>query len=510
MLKFSIALPDLARDWNYADGRWASGGSWIEPLSHPMLEVRTATDGHGWVMTVRERQAGVPHTPHAHVTPDALADEVEIRKAWPLDSVSVHVECDRVSVRAGHGGSAPLYLAHAGGVLVGSWDLADLKQYATSDGLVAREVARLLGGHHRYGHGTVLPGVSCLTVGSTARFDRGGLTLDYPEPVGEDQPRSLLPGADPVSAFETLLGHTVGMRPLGDGCAVQLSGGQDSATVALTVGRNHPGVRAAAMVLPGAVGEQQADRRACLVAAARLVGDVRVAALAHPPLAMRRIAPDVWSPYDEPYGEALRALAERAAHHGVHTMITGFGGDELMAVRGHRQGRVRDDAWRWLGPVTLEAAAERDRGIAPQTAVPETALLAVRTASPVLLRAGMWPVSPLTDLNVVRFARWLPDEWHADKRLFRERLRRCGLPEWVVRPVLRENFTDVMAHSMHVYGPRLLRQIAADSPLVEWGFLDPAGLRAVADACASGPAAAREHTAAYAPIALDLFVRALG
>ncbi|MGW2599500.1 asparagine synthase-related protein [Streptomyces klenkii] len=511
MLKFRISLGDLARGWTPAAGRWSAGESWIEPLFHPMLETRTATDGRGWALTVRERCADSAPG-HAVLSDGAL--ESAWRAPWPLDSITLYVTADRVRLLAGQGGTAPLYLAYRDGVLTGSWDLAGLRAHTSANGLVLREAARLLSGHQRYGHETLHRGVHLLTVGSVAVADRSGLSLTYPAAVGTDQPRAPHLGADMIDAWERAVGLILRARPWDPArSAVQLSGGQDSATVALSLGRSFPGqVSGCVMTLPGPVGAQQERRRDHLFRAARLGRDVRVPALASPPLwpgGVRRAAPGMCTAYDEPYAEALSVMVRSAARGGVHTMVTGFGGDELMAVRHQRRARPGVGERAWLGPVARDAAAERESGIAPPTAVPETALLALRTASPVLLRSGVWPVAPLMSPDLVRFARWLPEEWRTDKRIMRARLRRYGLPEWVVQPRRREVFTDVMAHSMHRYGPGLLRRIAR-GPLVELGLLDARGLHAVADACASSPGAAREHTDAYTPIALGLYVESLG
>ncbi|MER7350753.1 asparagine synthase-related protein [Streptomyces aurantiacus] len=513
MIKISVSLRDLAGEWTNSGARWSCGASWIEPFVHPLLEVLTATDGTSWALTVRERRSGVSRAGGDPLVMSRRGLEAMLAewRAWPLGAVVLVVRADRLTVSAGAGGAAPLHLVSAGGRLVASWDLMDLRSFVSSERLVGREVARILSGHSRYGHDTMFAGVHLLTVGSVADFSASGLELRYPAAVGRDQPRELAEDADPVAAFEELLAWVLEQRPMrADRVAVQLSGGQDSATVGLSLGALYPdAVTACAMELPSAAGVQQMERRALLAGACRLAGDCTVSALEYLPLhpaGARRGGR--CSVYEEPYTELLEASLAAVVARGVVAVVTGFGGDELMAVAGQgssRPARVRA----WLGPAAREAEAERDAGIAPATAVPETALLALRTVSAPMLRAGVWPVAPLTDPHMVRFTRQLPEVWRADKALMRERLIRHGLPSRVVRPVLRETFAEVMATAVHRYAPALLRDMAADSPLVDAGFLDGRALLAVAEDCERGVRGAAEHSAVYTPIALDLAVRSL-
>ncbi|MGW6569806.1 hypothetical protein [Streptomyces sp. NPDC054975] len=109
----------------------------------------------------------------------------------------------------------------------------------------------------------------------------------------------------------------------------------------------------------------------------------------------------------------------------------------------------------------------------------------------------------------MQFARWLPGTWRADNRLLRERLVRHGLPAHVVRPVMRETFTDVIARGLHQYAPALLREIADGSPLVKAGYLDRRALLATAEDCERSMQDAAVHSEAYTPIALHLALRSL-
>ncbi|GGO98111.1 hypothetical protein [Wenjunlia tyrosinilytica] len=517
MLKLSIVDGDLSGAWKRIGNRWECGTSWVEPYRHPMLEHVVFTDGRSVCLTVRERRAGTP-VPAEPSAPEAMPthayrEAVREQRAWPLDSLVLEIGAGELRIHAGRSPVAPVYLADGAGRVCGSWDMEDLRAFMRPDALNPRTAARLLSGHGRYAHETLFAGVHALTERSTATFGVRGLSLAYPEPVAQPLPRQLVEGADPVAAFEMMLERALALRPImGERTAMQLSGGQDSATVALSLGALFPGrVTACAMMLPGEVGVQQERRRRALMEASRMAADVRIAALDLPPLSPggRRVAGPGWSsPFEEPYLELLTALLGRLGAAGVHTVVTGFGGDELMiAPPGHR-GPAADRFW--LGPVAREMAVFRDEAIAPASAVPESTLMALSAVAPAMLRAGMWPVAPLAWEPLGRFAQWLPEEWRLDKRVMRERLARLGLPGEVARPVLRENFADVMATGLHRHGGGLLRRFADESYVVGAGLVDGSALRRVADRVAAGVPGAREVADVYPVVALELALRSLG
>ncbi|MEU6987376.1 hypothetical protein ABZ946_28805 [Streptomyces sp. NPDC046324] len=510
VLKFSISLSSLTREWSVSGGRLIEGGSWLEPFDHPQLETGTTTDGRTWMLTVRERMAGSSLPRRSVLSVESVQATACAGDSWPLNSLTVHISADGLAITA-RNSVAPIYLVAAGDRLHASWDPAELGSHLSPDRLSAREAARVLSGHGRYGWETVLDGLVMLTVGARARWSARGLSVTYPEAAKRDLPRVLAPGADPVEGFETLLANALASRPLtAEVTAVQLSGGQDSATLALSLGDAWPGqVSACALLLPGAVGVQQRERREHLIRAARLSRDVLVPALEYQPFmpSGTRLLGRC-GVYDEPYVEAQTELTGRLAASGIRTVVAGFGGDELMATTRRRTRTA--PVLPWLGPVAHAALAERDHGTAPATTVAESTLLALRTVSPYMLRGGLWPVAPLAELPVVRFARWLPEGWRQDKRLMRERLKRRGLPTNVVRAPMREVFSDVMAQALHEHGPALLRRMAADSPLIDAGLITRAGILAAADDCARSARAAALYTPVYAPIALDLHIRSLG
>lgn len=320
-----------------------------------------------------------------------------------------------------------------------------------------------------------------------------------------------------IAGYEALLDRVLASRPYDPGtAAVELSGGVDSANVAASLAARDPGrLVTAAMLLPGPSGRQRRRRRTELTAAFRSRRDLVVSAETLAPLcptgARTQGAPV--SPYDDAYLEATEAMHRTIAEHGVRTVFTGIGGDEMVALTSaevsHAAVGMDRPVMPWLGARTRELAAEIDSDIAPPSVVNEMTLLACACAAPSILRAGMWPVHPLADPAMIRFGEWLPRQWRADKRLPRERLGRLGLSAEVCRPTLAENFVEVMHAGLTRYGIAYLNQMLIDgSPLIDDGFVDPDQLALVRDRIATGRPLPRDREV-FEVISVDLAIRSL-
>ncbi|MGW7610485.1 asparagine synthase-related protein [Streptomyces sp. NPDC054766] len=242
--------------------------------------------------------------------------------------------------------------------------------------------------------------------------------------------------------------------------------------------------------------------------------DITVPAASHPPLApagLRRAHPEAISPLDEPHLEAADALAQALMARGITTVVAGFGGDEVARVRRPDGGPVRTPkAPAWCGERVRDLLGEVNTGISPATVAPETALVALEVATPLLARRGLWTLAPFTDPDLVRFGQRLPLEWKRNKKLPTERFAARGLPDAVVHPVMRENFGHLMNRAVHEHSSGLLRSWGKDLHLVEQGFLDAAALSQTVERAALGPGeAAPYRTGLFLVTAVELALRAL-
>jgi asparagine synthase (glutamine-hydrolysing) len=487
--------PDSPQTWRWNGHAYVtdddSGG--IAPYLHAMIEQAAATDGTRTAIVVRERVPGRPATTPdpVHVTAAEYDEITAAARQWPVDHVLVETAPHRpVRITAGAVRSTPLFLAHRDGVLHGSWDIADLQPFAT--GISPREATRMLIYRPRYSAETAFRGIHRLTERATATFG-GDLVITYPEPVVHARPRALAEDADVLGAFMTGIDTALDARPLEPAATLaHLTGGLDSGSIGTRMARRWPRqINTATLIVIGAGREQQIRRRremrtvvpfgphdVCLDTRDRLMFGPECA----------RVQGELVSPYDEPLYQHFTELNAQIAALGAHTVVTGLGGDEMVAVGSAESAQAAADKRQsfdlpWLGPRARAAIEYGDDDIAPPAMAGGITLLAAETVAPPLLRAGLWPVHPFAHPALVQLGDQLPFYWRELKQLQRRHLATFGLSEDACNPKERESFAELVADSLAVNGLPLLHDILLDgSPLIEAGLLDPDGLKAaVAD-----------------------------
>lgn len=470
----------------------------VEPFHHPMVEHLAATDGRRTLLVVRERVADrLACDPGVRdLTPAEYDQALGAVTDWPTDFVLIEAEPGLpVRVTAGSARTTPLYLAADDTTLVGSWDMADLRGHAT--GINTREVARLLIYRPRYSSETLYRGVHRLTERAIAHFG-GSLWITYPEPALHRTPRELAPDADVLGAFIAAMDTAMDRRPWEDDTTLfHLTGGFDSGTVATRAAERYPGRFPTATLLIGGPGrEQQIRRRAEMRNRMEFADtDIVIDAMRHLPL-----APDcpwvnglVVSPTEEPLHVPFVEMARVVADSGARVVVTGLGGDEMVALTQDEAphvglGKITDaQLLPWIGSRVRDVLEFADDGIAPPARVNSMTLLSLETTAPVLLREGLWPLHPFADPGMVALGEQLPFAWREFKQLQRRRLRALGMSEDVVHPVERESFAEVIEASLTTHAPKLFaRMLAEGSPLFEEGLVDPDGLRTGVDRLVPG------------------------
>lgn len=459
MLSFRVRLADTrGMGWCWDTDRWMQGESWIRPAHAGVLNAELVPgQGAGVCVLVREDKGG------------------------QADYTSLLVRPGEIQVSAGVFGTAPLYLVSVGQDLYGSWDLADLRPHLRPDRLNPRVVARTLSRQHRYSSDTLFDGVHRLTERATAVFTTRGLTIAHPEPARHVlEPRSLRAGVDPVDMFDALLTEIVAeWRSTADCVAIEVSGGADSGNVALsTAVVGFGSVHTFGLLMGGRIGRLQRDRRGALVDHLGL-RDTAVPAMQHPPFVPggvreRRLPHD---PAGAFYQEAFDVVRGHVAACGSEVIFTGGGGDEVNAHHSRTNAELPAvEAVPWLGEEATKALAQVNENLAPAPVLPVPTLMAFGLHNPAYLKLGIWPVAPLAHPRMVRFMEQLPHEHKRGKAMFRDRLRRAGLPESVAAPTEPENFLAVMESGLRTYGLPLLDDMLHDSLLVDLGYVDPEAL----------------------------------
>lgn len=165
--------------------------------------------------------------------------------------------------------ASPLYLAMSDGALIGSWDIAELSAYIPPTSFSPVAATRLLTRRQRCSSRTLFEGVYRVTERATAVIDGSAVDVEYPEPHQHVlQERRLRAEADPVAFFDRALAHVLGpvLDVHGGAVAVELSGGLDSANVAISAAGLSPfPVQSLGLVVDGEAGQEQRARRAQIV-----------------------------------------------------------------------------------------------------------------------------------------------------------------------------------------------------------------------------------------------------
>ncbi|WP_232433881.1 asparagine synthase-related protein [Salinispora arenicola] len=398
-----------------------------------------------------------------------------------LDRVIAELSPTVITLRAGRWCVAPLYLRGDTDTFTASWNPRIIR---SNGSLLDREVSRLLQGRHRYGHDTIWRGIYRLSERSTAVWSDGTLRMVYPPAAEHVRPRDLRPGIDVLTEFDRLVRAATTRRHATAGdSALELSGGLDSACVATTLAHDDTtGLVPTGIIMGGDLTGKQVRRRKDILARLEMSGDSFVLAAEHSPFGDPALV-STRTPNTGPWYEAHIAMLNTVRAQGSVHSFGGTGGDELITYGRPEElpvpvSELTIGLAPWLGPRALSALDEVETGVAPPTRLPETTLLAFASRAPVFLSQGIWPVSPLADPELGRFAESLPGPWCWDKTLHRLHLARAGMardlysdtrddPSWTLTAAVRKNVIPLLNAMLDSTG----------SVLVDEGFVDPDALR---------------------------------
>lgn len=326
----------------------------------------------------------------------------------------------------------------------------------------------------------------------------GDLFIRYPGTVPHARPRDLADGADVLTAFAAAIDAALTLRPLDPAATTfHLTGGLDSGSIAARAARRWPGILSTATLIITGPGREHQIRRRREIRSQVLFGPRDIQSDTADQLMFGpgwdRTSGGLASPYDEPLYEHMTVLNARIAETGARTVVSGLGGDEMVAVGSAESDQAALDKTQnfdlpWLGPAARAALAYGDDQIAPPAMAGGITLLAAECVAPPLLRAGLWPVHPFAERPLITLGDQLPFHWRELKQLQRRHLATFGLSEDACNPRVRESFAELVGQSLLVNGLPLLHSILDQgSPLIEAGLLDPDGLKTAATDLENGP-----------------------
>jgi asparagine synthase (glutamine-hydrolysing) len=487
VIKADIALADLSCAPTWHDDHLTIGTSHVFPYAHPMVETLLVRAPGRWFIVVRERLADSPGDTEGRVavvdTEDDTAYHALHQKCllWSLDYVLIEAAQagHRLRIRAGLLGSAPVYCRALDDQVKVSWDSAD---FSDRPAMIDMEVAsHQLALRTTYAARQLYTGVVLLTERASLHVDPGSARYRYPEPMEEAGPAAD-EGEDMLPRFSEALQRAVSLRPWLEGSvSLELSGGMDSATVAVALAGLHHDIDSKGILLDGEVRAPQMRRRQLM--AERLgLADHAIDITAFPPSLTLDAPREPYGFCREFYLEACSALWASARDKGRHTLFTGVGGDELFpayldeisvrAAQGPTWARdARSYAEDLLTPRALAAARSRPLFDAPASPVPVTSLLANACRAPDLLKHGQWPIHPLSDPRLAYVCHRLPRSSREGREVMRRYLESHLGGDVFPKGYLKETFADVLPPLVAQHAGRLTAQLK-ECALADLGLVD--------------------------------------
>ncbi|WP_286299948.1 asparagine synthase-related protein [Aminobacter sp. SS-2016] len=445
--------------------------------------VLVRTDGQ-WFAVVRERAAGM-------VTPaaveafdlDAYVELYQECVAWPLDYVMIEVmEGERrMRIRAGVLGSAPIYCRAQHDVILLSWDFADF--LGVPFALDAEIAAHYLTLGTFYSARQICAGVTMLTERGSIYVAPGVANYCYPEAVEVVGPTDEQGGFDPAPRFRQLLHEVLTMRPIKEsGATIELSGGMDSATVAVAARHTMGRLSSKGILLDGKHRYAQMERRNAIVAQLELRDSTVNMADFLPCLDLRTDARRKEHPLGEFYLEAFEAIWADARSEGAQYLLTGIGGDELFQLFAGEMAPERLSSETMIAEVgsyaesiltqrALTAARSMRLFDAPTSVVSMPTLLAHVCRAPYLLRRGLWPINPLSDPRLMEYCHALPLSARFQRTTMRKYLN-LGLNAGIFPcTYAKETFARVLPELIAQEADRIASQLK-DCALADFGLVD--------------------------------------
>lgn len=484
MLSFQLSH-DIAGEWKHNEKGWFCGTSFIRPFMHPIIKSFHITHDAGDLFIIMEVPPQMQHPLPAgsmRCTREEYEDIVAAVRAWEYSTVMVTCTRGHAVIEAGAQVTAPVYIVSHQGSLYGDWDLPVLYPKISKDTLInTKRLLSFLNNSFIYSPEHILAGVVTLTERLTVRFDYH--TVEIVPPAAGPLIKTELESSDElIESFSALLDKTIQPWLGADESwyAAELSGGKDSMLVSVALNKHiEAALPVYSMLLRGEMGRQQRQRIEQIAQAHQLKLHT-LNAYDHPVLQQNNqiLVRSVVSAFEEIYSEALEAELTQAATRGCRIMFTGIGGDELMALKRFEAGSAYIKSSHRLSKILTEAFNKNysETNALPRTVIPASALIASAARSPVFMRKGIWPVSPLMSRRLNMFCQALPFEWRLHKRLSVEVLKRQGISEQIINPDIRENFADVFSYSL-INAQELLNYLFKRPYLAQLGIIDATRLQ---------------------------------
>ncbi|WP_456014822.1 hypothetical protein [Methylorubrum populi] len=473
LLKANIRFDQLEADPAVDQEMIRIGTSCLVLHASEFLEALLVESDGRWFATFRERKAAEAHKSRIrHIK--ASIDEYEQLYAssvlWPLEYSLIEALPDerRLQVRTGVIGSAPIYCYCTSAELVISWSLSDFRQYTNCIDTEALVAALSLS--TQYSARQILHGVYMMTERATYTVSPDGACFRYPEPKTDSGRFDRISSAEYSEILDAEIRNIISLRPLcNKNIAVELSGGVDSAAVAVALRQQKGSFCTFGVVLQNETAAYQIARRDRLVKIFK-ANDHIIRLSEHMP----NLEPDYaleerHGALEEFYIGAFSALWDTASSVGSTAIYKGFGGDELGISQSRSKKERSPDpscafeehqfAFPFFTVRTKVLASSLRVFDAPESPVPHSSLLAQARHAPHALKRGLWPVNPLCDPRLVDLSLRLPHNLRVERRFLRDYVNNSIDQNMFVSGYVKETFRGVLGVSIASSGEKIKAQL---------------------------------------------------
>jgi len=389
-----------------------------------------------------------------------------------------------VHIYVGHYNIAPLYLTSNNQCLTFSWDISRILYKVRRKDINIAKIVSLLTGYVVYNEETIFKDVFTIPERFSVYWD--GLTIKFnkPQHAQRVRPQQLKSTNEElvISYYKKILQNTI-ISKYSDNHA-EFSGGLDSSIVSIV--KSHASkyeLKTYGIQISSCAKTQQKNRRRQIIRKF-LFDDYLIDSDKYPPMDLSGffLTNSFVNPEQEPYSDMLNQLIKVAVDNGAKTLTTGIGGDELHTLSILEKSKLNDLIFEFnmLMPSEYtqhtqsvfkeEISSQVNKSI--RSTLPESCHQAFACRSPVFLRNGLWPISPLSDLNIQRFSQRLPIEWRLDKTLHKKVLMSFNFSESFISPPLRENFAENMKAGLSTTKPKIIENYLKKSILEELGLIN--------------------------------------
>ncbi|VVP65059.1 hypothetical protein PS918_00025 [Pseudomonas fluorescens] len=424
--------------------QWTDG-SHLSILDNPYISSTLFHNIDRWICIIRLNPSSIKDHPPLNTLNHSILSEIYKEFAL-LDSEGILLELvfgnngNALRIIASNEGSIPIYFCQNSNTIYFNWDF---KEITTKRRSLILDYEYLIKSTFEptYSNRTAFQGISMLTAGSTCTFSRESCEYKYPAPeLSLSREMEQIDTDEATDLFCSLLRNKTDFQ-LGqtNKIALELSGGLDSSTVAVTCALSclSPKLNTYGILVsdPSLVKSQL--KRRCTIINHIDASDYTVKIEDHLPI-LSSPASDKYYLNSEAYGAAFESIWHRAAADEQHIILNGCGGDELFPqfleedFSADRLRSIDDHSWKLYNQLLINRLTPKTQDIlgshllpcAPQKIVDTGMLLAMARRAPLLLSHNLLPLYPFRDNNIIRFCSTLPSNLRVNKTLLSNFLKK--------------------------------------------------------------------------------------